>query len=72
VDFDIRLMWRPDNDAAVAEEKRYGKQYGVDVDNLPSSVSTALREQLGLRLQSAKVPSKVIVVDHINRQPTQN
>jgi len=70
--FDIKLMWLPDNDAAVAEEKRYGKQYGIDVDNLPSSVTTALREQLGLRLQSAKVPSKVIVVDNINRQPTGN
>jgi uncharacterized protein (TIGR03435 family) len=70
--FDIKLMWLPDNDAAVAEEKRYGKQYGIDVDNLPSSVTTALREQLGLRLQSAKVPSKVIVVDHINSQPTAN
>jgi uncharacterized protein (TIGR03435 family) len=70
--FDIKLMWLPDNDAAVAEEKRYGKQYGIDVDNLPSSVTTALREQLGLRLQSAKVPSKVIVVDHINSQPTEN
>ena len=70
--FDIKLMWLPDNDAAVAEEKRYGKQYGIDVDNLPSSVTTAVREQLGLRLQSAKVPSKVIVVDNINRQPTAN
>lgn len=66
--FDIKLMWRPADDAAVAEEKRRG----IDVDNLPSSVSTAVREQLGLRLQSAKVPSKVIVVDNINRQPTQN
>jgi uncharacterized protein (TIGR03435 family) len=70
--FDIKLMWLPDNDAAVAEWKRYGKQYGIDVDNLPSSVFTAVREQLGLRLQSAKVPSNVIVVDHINRQPTEN
>jgi len=70
--FDIKLMWRPDDDAAAAEWKRSGKQYGIDVDNLPASISTALREQLGLRLQSAKVPSKVIVVDHINRQPTQN
>jgi uncharacterized protein (TIGR03435 family) len=67
-EFDYKLMWRPDNDAAAAEQKRYG----IDVDNLPSSVSTALREQLGLRLQSAKVPSKVIVVDQINRQPTAN
>jgi len=70
--FDIRLMWRPSDDAAVAEQQRYGKQYGIDVDNLPSSVSTALREQLGLRLQSAKVPSNVIVVDNISRQPTEN
>jgi uncharacterized protein (TIGR03435 family) len=70
--FDIKLIWLPDDDTAVAEEKRYGKQYGIDVDNLPSSVTTALREQLGLRLQSAKVPSNVIVVDHINSQPTEN
>ena len=66
--YDIRLMWRPIDDAEVAREK----QYGVDVDNLPSSISTAVREQLGLRLQDAKVPSKVIVVDNINRQPTAN
>ena len=70
--FDIKLMWLPDNDATVAEWKQHGKQYGIDVDNLPGSVTTAVREQLGLRLQSAKVPSKVIVVDNINRQPTGN
>jgi uncharacterized protein (TIGR03435 family) len=66
--FDIKLMWRPDNDAAAVDQK----QRGIDVDNLPASISTALREQLGLRLQSAKVPSKVIIVDHINRHPTEN
>jgi len=70
--FDFKLIWRPDDDATVAEWKRSGKQYGIDVDNLPGSVSSALREQLGLRLQSAKVPSKVTVVDNINRQPTGN
>ena len=66
--FDIKLMWRPLDDAAMAEQKRYG----IDVDNLPSSVSSALQEQLGLRLQNARVPSKVIVVDYMNRQPTGN
>ena len=70
--FDFKLMWLPQDDATVAEWRQYGKQNGIDVDNLPGSVTTALREQLGLRLQSAKVPSKVIVVDQINRQPTGN
>ncbi len=66
--FDIKLMWRPSDPVAAAEQKRYG----IDVDNLPDSVFTSVREQLGLRLQSAKVPSKVIVVDNIDRQPTGN
>ncbi len=70
--FDFKLMWRPSDAAELAAQQRYGKQYGIDVDNLSASVFTALREQLGLRLQSAKVPSKVIVVDNINRQPTEN
>ena len=62
------MMWRPESDAVAAEQK----QNGIDVDNLPDSVFTALREQLGLRLESAPVPSHVIVVDQINRQPTAN
>ena len=70
--FDIQLRWRPSDTPPTDEERRLGKQYGIDVDNLPSSVMTALREQLGLRLQSAKVPKNVIVVDNINRQPTAN
>ncbi len=70
--FSFKLMWRPSDDAEVASQQRYGKQYGVDVNILPSSVSTALREQLGLRLQNAKVPLKVIVVDKLNHEPTEN
>ena len=70
--YDIKLLWRPDTDAMVASERQNGKQYGIDVDNLPGSVFTAVREQLGLRLQPAKVPSKVVVIDHINPQPTAN
>jgi uncharacterized protein (TIGR03435 family) len=71
--FDINLMWHPlDNAAPTEDYRRYWKQKGIDVDDLPSSVSGALRDQLGLRLQSAKVPSRVVVVDYINRQPTAN
>jgi uncharacterized protein (TIGR03435 family) len=71
--YDFNLMWRPlDNAAPTEDYRRYWKQKGINVDDLPSSVSAALQEKLGLRLQSAKVPSRVIVVDQINRQPTAN
>jgi uncharacterized protein (TIGR03435 family) len=70
--YDIQLRWQPTDDAALASERQYGKQYGVDVDNLPGSASTALREKLGLRLQPAKVAWKIIVIDHIDTQPTPN
>ena len=66
--FDIKLTWRPFDEAAVADAEERGMK---DVDNLPS-IFTAVREQLGLRLQSAKVPLTVIVVDRINGQPTEN
>lgn len=36
------------------------------------SVFTALREQLGLRLESARGPAQVLVIDRVNRTPTDN
>lgn len=66
--YSFRLRWLPDDDAAIARDR----QNGGNVDALPSSVFTALQEQLGLRLQTARVPSKAIVVDNINRQPVEN
>ena len=44
------------------------QQNADDVPTLP----VALQETLGLRLQAQKVPVDVIVVDHVERVPTEN
>jgi uncharacterized protein (TIGR03435 family) len=67
--FEINLGWRPDDDAAAAV---LAKRMNMNVDDLPSTVFRAIEEQAGLRLQRAEVPSTIIVVDTINRQPTPN
>jgi uncharacterized protein (TIGR03435 family) len=58
-DFNFKLHWTPDS--VPAQE-----QTGDDV-----SIFTALQEQLGLRLRSAKAPVEVLVIDHVEK-PTAN
>jgi uncharacterized protein (TIGR03435 family) len=54
--YDITLTWTPDNSATA--------------DSGPS-IFTAIQEQLGLKLESAKGPVETLVVDHIEA-PTPN
>lgn len=67
--FEINLFWRPDDDRLASV---IAQRMNVSVDDLPSTVFIALQEQLGLQLQRAQVPSDVIVIDAIDRQPTDN
>ena len=36
------------------------------------SIYTAIREQLGLKLESQKIQEEVLVIDHVERQPSEN
>jgi uncharacterized protein (TIGR03435 family) len=54
--FDVHLEWAPDDAAA---------------DGTLPSLFTALQEELGLKLDSARGPVEVLVIDHIDR-PTAN
>jgi uncharacterized protein (TIGR03435 family) len=56
--FDIDLKWMPE--AA-----------GPDAD-LGPSIFTAIQEQLGLKLEARKSPIEVLVVDRMNKTPTEN
>jgi uncharacterized protein (TIGR03435 family) len=60
--FDVDLRWQPDGEPPVLLN---GQE-----TNLPS-LFTALQEQLGLRLEPAKGPVEVLVIDSV-QQPTAN
>jgi uncharacterized protein (TIGR03435 family) len=59
--FDFDLDWMPEP---------HGAQADASIDDRPS-IFTALQEQLGLRLERAKVPIQVIVIDHAEK-PSEN
>jgi len=68
--FDFTLAWDPDTDAA-STDLDGGPAPSADVRTRPS-IFTAIQEQLGLRLEPRKGPVDVIVIDHIDRTPTEN
>jgi len=64
--FDLDLNWTPDRTPPNAPAG-----VSADADRDAPSIFTALKEQLGLKLESAKRPVEVLVIDHVER-PTPN
>jgi uncharacterized protein (TIGR03435 family) len=60
-DFNFKYSQKPPSSAAVL---------GIDGENI--SIFDAIEKQLGLKLEAAKIPTPVIVVDNVNRRPTDN
>jgi uncharacterized protein (TIGR03435 family) len=65
--FDFNLEWSPDE-----TEKLNGPVEGAPAAASGPSLFAALQEQLGLKLEGRKGPVDVLVVDHIERMPTEN
>jgi uncharacterized protein (TIGR03435 family) len=65
--FDFTLEWSPS-----ADLKLGSADTPAAADTQGPSIFTALQEQLGLRLESGKGPVEVLVVDRIEKTPTEN
>jgi uncharacterized protein (TIGR03435 family) len=63
--YDLILRWTPDELEAGGSRQSNGNN-----SSLPG-LYTAIQEQLGLKLQEAKRPAQVFVVDHID-MPSEN
>ena len=63
--YDLKLQWTPDDRVSSASSSD-----SVDAKSAPS-LFTALQEQLGLKLEPAKGPVQVLVIDHVE-MPTEN
>jgi bla regulator protein blaR1 len=67
--YNFTLRWTPDNDPFPGLTKMLKESDGLGAsatDTPPSPLFTALREQLGLKLEPGKGSVDVIVIDHID------
>lgn len=70
--YDISLRWSPDNGAAPSAAPTSAPQAdALQPNTAAGSIFTAVQEQLGLKLESAKEPIETLVVVQIER-PSEN
>jgi uncharacterized protein (TIGR03435 family) len=65
-EYDFKLQWTPDE-----SEPKVGDADTGAFDPAGPSIFTAVQEQLGLRLESAKAPVEVLVIDRAEK-PSEN
>jgi uncharacterized protein (TIGR03435 family) len=65
--YDFTLRWTGDT-SAPGNGSSVGDSAEAGAADAPSSIFTALEQQLGLKLEPQKAPTKVLVIDHVEQQ----
>ncbi|MGA3236648.1 MAG: TIGR03435 family protein [Bryobacteraceae bacterium] len=68
--YDFQLDWAPDSHPCRVAADSQGGSAATDPSGLPS-LYTALQQQLGLKMESAKGPVEFLVIDRVER-PSEN
>ncbi len=66
--YDVQLEWTPDNPKPSGPSSAVAEAGDADTPSL----FAAVREQLGLKLESRKGPLDVVVIDHVEKVPIAN
>lgn len=69
--YDLELNWTPDQASEPMFKGADSSQHDPAPDSSAPSIFTAIQEQLGLKLQSAKGSVETLVVDHVE-MPSEN
>jgi uncharacterized protein (TIGR03435 family) len=73
--YDFTLQWTPDERAGPMPDASQGggarSEDATPPDSSRPSIFTAIQEQLGLKLESRKVPVEMLVIDHVE-PPSEN
>ena len=69
--YDLELNWTPDPGSEPMFKGADSSQHDPAPDSSGPSIFTAIQEQLGLKLQSAKGPVETLVIDHVE-MPSEN
>ena len=67
--FDFTLIWTPDESQFTSLGIRVPP--AAENPNAPPGLFTAIQEQLGLKLGQQKIPTEVLVIDHVEK-PSEN
>ncbi|MGA8593908.1 MAG: M56 and DUF3738 domain-containing protein [Bryobacteraceae bacterium] len=67
--YNFKLEWTPDDKQSNRPEQ--ADEAVTKASDAPS-IFTAVEEQLGLKLEPRKAPAEILVIDHVEKVPTEN